>query len=289
MSGTVDYPRSIFGPTCDEDVSKVNINVVAECFIRDLLDVNPVTRLGCGPDGHLEVMHHPFFQDIDWVRLRFMQLVPPVSKSFIHRSVSVVDILAADLEVSFIRFVESQQQLENSTRMDLDQDAVQVLMQNLASSRAIYTQVKKRYDAEVNLPVSEQLKDDEINKITLSNIDNDVYENYTYISRRTVEKEIIINLEFRRKQESSLLNQTSDLHSFFGLIPSEMESMRVISDDSLYFNDSSVQLLSRTSSKQVSNDVDVDIDLKRKEPVSDNSLIDTDSLSKEKRRRVKTD
>jgi hypothetical protein len=68
-----------------------------------------------------------------------------------------------------------------------------------------------------------------------------------------------------------------------------MESMRVISDDSLYFNDSSVQLLSRTSLKQVSNDVDVDIDLKRKEPVSDNSLIDTDSLSKEKRRRVKTD
>jgi len=42
-----------------------------------LLDKNPQTRLGCGPEGAKEVKEHPFFKSIDWELLEKKECQPP--------------------------------------------------------------------------------------------------------------------------------------------------------------------------------------------------------------------
>lgn len=43
-----------------------NLSSEVASLIRGLLDRNPNTRLGLGPDGINEIKRHPFFQDMDW-------------------------------------------------------------------------------------------------------------------------------------------------------------------------------------------------------------------------------
>lgn len=49
----------------------------AKDLLRRLLDVNPETRLGTGPNGLKNLKAHPFFADIDWNCLEAMQVEPP--------------------------------------------------------------------------------------------------------------------------------------------------------------------------------------------------------------------
>jgi len=46
-------------------------------IIKALLQVNPQARLGCIDAQDGEMMHHPFFQGIDWVAIREHSSVPP--------------------------------------------------------------------------------------------------------------------------------------------------------------------------------------------------------------------
>lgn len=43
-----------------------NLSSEVVSLIRGLLDRNPATRLGLGPDGINEIKRHPFFRDMDW-------------------------------------------------------------------------------------------------------------------------------------------------------------------------------------------------------------------------------
>ncbi|TPX63199.1 hypothetical protein CcCBS67573_g08737 [Chytriomyces confervae] len=49
----------------------------AESFIRALLDRNPLTRLGSGPTGALEIKQHPYLSNVDWARLEKKAITPP--------------------------------------------------------------------------------------------------------------------------------------------------------------------------------------------------------------------
>eukprot|EP00038_Savillea_parva_P001279 m.102832 g.102832 ORF g.102832 m.102832 type:complete len:835 (-) comp10450_c0_seq2:456-2960(-) len=49
----------------------------ARDFVDSLLDRNPNTRLGCGPNGKETVMKHPFFHAIDWDALARREVKPP--------------------------------------------------------------------------------------------------------------------------------------------------------------------------------------------------------------------
>jgi serine/threonine protein kinase len=46
-------------------------------LIKRLLDVNPKTRLGSGPNGAKDIKAHVFFQSIDWNRLEQKHIDPP--------------------------------------------------------------------------------------------------------------------------------------------------------------------------------------------------------------------
>ncbi|CAO3659177.1 unnamed protein product [Umbelopsis ramanniana] len=49
----------------------------AKDLIQRLLDRNPATRLGAGQDDAKEIKAHPFFKEIDWVKLVKKQVMPP--------------------------------------------------------------------------------------------------------------------------------------------------------------------------------------------------------------------
>eukprot|EP01033_Poteriospumella_lacustris_P011218 gene11217-7979_t len=53
------------------------INPEAKDLISKLLDVNPKTRLGSGPNGAKDIKSHPFFKTMDWNRLEQKQIEPP--------------------------------------------------------------------------------------------------------------------------------------------------------------------------------------------------------------------
>jgi len=46
-------------------------------LVPQLLDRDPKTRLGSGPTDAAEIRSHPFFKDIDWVKLYNKELPPP--------------------------------------------------------------------------------------------------------------------------------------------------------------------------------------------------------------------
>ena len=52
-------------------------DIPVQDFISELLDVNFITRLGCGVDGLEKVKKHEFFEDIDWNLLDANKLDPP--------------------------------------------------------------------------------------------------------------------------------------------------------------------------------------------------------------------
>lgn len=46
-------------------------------MLQKLLKRNPEERLGYGPEGACDIMDHPFFESIDWVKLGKKEVKPP--------------------------------------------------------------------------------------------------------------------------------------------------------------------------------------------------------------------
>jgi len=46
-------------------------------LLKKLLESKPARRLGNGPEGTKEIKDHPFFLEIDWIKLYNKELKPP--------------------------------------------------------------------------------------------------------------------------------------------------------------------------------------------------------------------
>jgi serine/threonine protein kinase len=53
------------------------VSAESQDFIRQLLDVSEIRRLGYGHHGYQQVMKHPYFHDISWDLLGTKRLEPP--------------------------------------------------------------------------------------------------------------------------------------------------------------------------------------------------------------------
>lgn len=53
------------------------VDADARSLLKGLLQRDPKKRLGYGPDDGKELMRHPFFKSIDWVKLYNRELTPP--------------------------------------------------------------------------------------------------------------------------------------------------------------------------------------------------------------------
>ncbi|KAK0424276.1 hypothetical protein QR680_008586 [Steinernema hermaphroditum] len=53
------------------------ISPEGQSILRYLFKRNPTNRLGSGPAGVMEIKTHPFFYEIDWIRLFAKTLIPP--------------------------------------------------------------------------------------------------------------------------------------------------------------------------------------------------------------------
>jgi serine/threonine protein kinase len=58
------YPAELFSPTATD-------------FLQRLLVKNPRRRMGCGAEGALEIMRHPWFEGVDWDALLQRRVEPP--------------------------------------------------------------------------------------------------------------------------------------------------------------------------------------------------------------------
>ncbi|ETV99069.1 AGC protein kinase, variant [Aphanomyces invadans] len=65
------FPPTLFSPTAIE-------------FLQALLVKNPAQRLGCGPNGPLDIMHHPWFTGIDWQALLERRVDTPFRPNIKH-------------------------------------------------------------------------------------------------------------------------------------------------------------------------------------------------------------
>ncbi|NP_001036923.1 atypical protein kinase C [Bombyx mori] len=54
-----------------------SLSVKAASVLKGFLNTNPVERLGCGENGFLDIVNHPFFKSIEWEMLEQKQVVPP--------------------------------------------------------------------------------------------------------------------------------------------------------------------------------------------------------------------
>jgi serine/threonine protein kinase len=264
LLGEVDFSSDIFGPSCSSSDGDSN---EAECFIRDLLDNNSVTRLGCGLDGHHEVMHHPFFRNIDWVRLKAMQLAPPKLHSFGEKNISNVDVLAAELEVSFMRLSVSKNALTDSYQSaNLPPESLQVIQSAFIKDRESYSDVRSRYNAEAKPTEAELLKEEEISNLTLLPSETEAFANIDYMSRRSIEGEIIFSLDSRKQLETRHSDNPQDLLSWFGVVPLAQTEMLKISEANSHEKllEVSRQMMSWLSPKSSLDAHESDAYLKRK-------------------------
>lgn len=54
-----------------------SLSVKAASVLKGFLNKSPAERLGCGENGFLDIVNHPFFKSIDWEMLEQKQVVPP--------------------------------------------------------------------------------------------------------------------------------------------------------------------------------------------------------------------
>ncbi|XP_013200942.1 atypical protein kinase C isoform X3 [Amyelois transitella] len=54
-----------------------SLSVKAASVLKGFLNKNPVERLGCGENGFMDIVSHPFFRSIEWEMLEQKQVVPP--------------------------------------------------------------------------------------------------------------------------------------------------------------------------------------------------------------------
>merc|ERR1719295_28883 len=53
------------------------LSLEARCIISGLLERDPERRLGSSDRDALEIEEHPFFEDIDWIKLYSKEVEPP--------------------------------------------------------------------------------------------------------------------------------------------------------------------------------------------------------------------
>ncbi|OHT04188.1 Protein kinase 2 [Tritrichomonas foetus] len=62
----------------------------SKSFINGLLQKDPLKRLGCGPKGEEEIFGHPYFQNINWEKIKEkcyeMEFIPDVSREHLMRN-----------------------------------------------------------------------------------------------------------------------------------------------------------------------------------------------------------
>lgn len=61
-----------------------HVTETARSIISELLVRDPKKRLGAGKDDAAEIMRHPFFESIDWVKLYNKEYKPPYTPSVVR-------------------------------------------------------------------------------------------------------------------------------------------------------------------------------------------------------------
>ncbi|KAG1687564.1 hypothetical protein DVH05_004761 [Phytophthora capsici] len=97
------YPPEHFSPTATD-------------FLQRLLVKNPRQRMGCGADGPLEIMGHPWFEGVDWDALLNRRMEPPfkpVTKD-IHGSRARTSSAALNANLQYVPNIFKQQEVADS-------------------------------------------------------------------------------------------------------------------------------------------------------------------------------
>ncbi|KAG3006032.1 hypothetical protein PC120_g17630 [Phytophthora cactorum] len=103
LSKEPTYPPELFSPTATD-------------FLQRLLVKNPRQRLGCGADGALEIMGHPWFEGVDWDALLNRRVEPPfrpVTKD-IHGSRARTSSAALNANLQYVPNIFKQQEVADS-------------------------------------------------------------------------------------------------------------------------------------------------------------------------------
>ncbi|KAL4086442.1 hypothetical protein PRIC1_014146 [Phytophthora ramorum] len=103
LSNEPEYPAEHFSP-------------VATDFLQRLLVKNPRQRLGCGADGALEIMGHPWFEGLDWDALLNRRVEPPfkpVTKD-IHGSRARTSSATLNANLQYVPNIFKQQEVADS-------------------------------------------------------------------------------------------------------------------------------------------------------------------------------
>jgi serine/threonine protein kinase len=73
-----DEDDELFDQICNLAVEwPAKMEPPAKDFVDKLLDRNPTTRIGCGPNGKANIQKHAFFAGLDWVKMAARQIPPP--------------------------------------------------------------------------------------------------------------------------------------------------------------------------------------------------------------------
>ncbi|GMF16165.1 unnamed protein product [Phytophthora lilii] len=103
LSKEPTYPPEHFSPTATD-------------FLQRLLVKNPRQRMGCGSDGALEIMGHPWFEGVDWDALLNRRVDPPfkpVTKD-IHGSRARTSSAALNANLQYVPNIFKQQEVADS-------------------------------------------------------------------------------------------------------------------------------------------------------------------------------
>lgn len=65
-------------------------------ILQRLLDKEPNTRLGCGPEGVQDIMNHPYFRNVEWEDIYHKRVKPP----FLPTTHSSMDVSNFDRELT---------------------------------------------------------------------------------------------------------------------------------------------------------------------------------------------
>ncbi|DAZ99136.1 TPA: hypothetical protein N0F65_010220 [Lagenidium giganteum] len=98
LSKEPEFPEEFFSPAATD-------------FLQRLLVKNPRKRLGCGAEGPMEIMRHPWFEGIDWDALLQRRVEPPFKPQVGPGAVEAVGG-AADLQ--YVPNIFKQQEVADS-------------------------------------------------------------------------------------------------------------------------------------------------------------------------------